>query len=155
MKMPSLHGPTRVRRDNMSYITEQNNDEWDTPQEFEGVKLPKWPNNAFPEQAQKYIQELSRSSETPIELAAMLFLSSVATASHKKYVVEVKKSYRETVNLWTLSVLPPASRKSSVYGQITAPIRLWEEQNKAALEPFIKTSLNQMLLFNLINGKKR
>lgn len=27
-------------------------DEWDTPQEFKGVKLPKWPNNAFPEPAQ-------------------------------------------------------------------------------------------------------
>ncbi len=127
----------------MSYITEQNSDEWDTPQEFEGVKLPKWPNNAFPEQAQKYIQELSRSSETPIELAAMLFLPAVATTSHKKYIVEVKKSYRETVNLWTLPILPPASRKSSVYGQITAPIRLWEEQQKAALEPIIKEKISK------------
>ena len=127
----------------MLHIQKQNCDEWDPPHEFEGVKLPKWPNNAFPEQAQKYIQELSRSSETPIELAAMLFLPTVATASHKKYIVEIKTSYRETVNLWTLSVLPPASRKSSVYGQITTPIRLWEEQNKAALEPIIKTKISK------------
>lgn len=60
----------------------------------------------------------------------MLFLPTVATTSHKEYIVEVKKSYRETENLWTLPVLPPASRKSSVYGQITAPIRFWEEQQK-------------------------
>jgi replicative DNA helicase len=124
-------------------MDDSNFDEWDTPQEFEGVKLPKWPNNAFPEQSQKYIQELSRSSETPIELAAMLFLSTVATASHKKYIVEIKKSYRETVNLWTLSVLPPASRKSSVYRKITAPIRFWEEQNKTALEPIVKTKISK------------
>ncbi len=127
----------------MSYISEQNNDDWDTPQEFEGVKLPKWPNNAFPEPAQKYVQEVSRSSETPIELPAMLFLSSVATASQKKYIVEIKKLYRETVNLWVLPVLPPAGRKSSVYNQTTAPIRLWEEQKKAALESIINAKISK------------
>lgn len=105
-------------------------EEWNNPHEFERIQLPEWPKDAIPECAQKYIQEVSRSTETPIELAAMLFLSSVATASHKKYEVEIKKSYREPVNIWTLSILPPASRKSSVYGQITLPIRTWEEQKK-------------------------
>lgn len=118
-------------------------DEWDTPHEFEGVMLPKWPNKAFPEPAQKYVQEVSRSSETPIELAAMLFLSTVATAAQKKYKVEIKKLYRETVNLWVLPVLPPAARKSSVYGQTTEPIRLWEEQKKADLEPIIKAKISK------------
>lgn len=112
---------------------ESNFDEWDAPYEFEGVELSEWPKDAFPELAQRYIEEVSRSTETPVELASLLFLSVVATAAQKKYEIELKKSYREPVNIWVLPALPPGSRKSSVYSEITSPLRQWEEQQKNLL----------------------
>lgn len=123
--------------------TTLNQEDWATPHEFEGVQLSEWPKDAFPEFAQRYIDELSRSTETPIELSAMLFLSMVSTASQKKYVVEIKKMYSEPINTWSLVILPPASRKSSVYGQIIDPIRTWEEQKKTLLEPIINAQISK------------
>lgn len=120
-----------------------NQDEWDTPHEFEGVQLPEWPKDAFPELAQTYVNEVSRSTETPIELPSMLFLSSVATASQKIYIVEIRKSYREPVNLYVLTILPPASRKSNVFGQVMAPICFWEEQKKEALESILNAQISR------------
>ncbi len=123
--------------------TDLNQDDWDTPHEFEGVQLPEWPKDALPEFARRYVNEVSRSTETPIELPTMLFLSAVATVSQKIYEVEIIKSYRETVNLWVLPILPPASRKSNVFGQIMAPIRFWEEQRKEALEPVLNAQISR------------
>jgi hypothetical protein len=127
----------------MHHTQEQNNDEWDAPQEFEGVQLPKWPIDALPELAQRYVQEVSRSSETPIELATMLFLSALATVSQKNYEVQVNESHHEPLCLWILAILPPASRKSSVFGQIMAPVQLWEEQKKDALKMDIAAMLSK------------
>ena len=55
--------------------TTPNQHEWDTPHEFEGVQLSEWPKDAFPDHAQRYIEELSRSTETPIELASLVKIS--------------------------------------------------------------------------------
>lgn len=127
----------------MPHTQDLNNDEWDNPQEFEGVQLPKWPTDAFPGLALRYVQEVSRASETPIELAAMLFLSALATVSQKNYEVQVNESYNEPLCLWILAILPPASRKSSVFGQIMRPIQIWEEQRKDTLKIDIDALLSK------------
>lgn len=41
------------------------------------------------------------------ELSAMLALAVVATASQKKYQVQIKEGYHEPTNLWTIGILPP------------------------------------------------
>ena len=118
-------------------------DEWESPHEFEGVKLSEWPKDAFPELAQKYIEEVSRSTETPIELASLLFLSVVATTAQKKYEIELKKSYREPVNIWILAALPPGSRKSSVYSEIISPLRTWEQQQNDIYAPLVRSQASK------------
>lgn len=123
--------------------TTLNQEDWATPHEFEGVELSEWPKNAFPELAQRYIEELSRSTETPIELASLLFLAVVATAAQKKYEVELKKSYREPVNIWVLPALPPGSRKSSVYSEVTSPLRIWEEKQKDLLGSLVTSQISK------------
>ena len=136
MKKPSSIGliPQGGLKMDESY---QSYEDWEPPHEFEEVELFPWPIDAFPELAQKYIAELSRSTETPVELPSMIFLSVVATAAQKKYVVEIKEHYRETVNVWTLSNLPPASRKSCVFDEGTEPIGYWENERRKELEPIV------------------
>lgn len=112
--------------------------DWPEPLPFEEVPLQPWPSNVFPEPFQTFVNELTRSTETPIGLAAMLTLSVTATAAHKRFQVQIKSDYIEPVNIWTVTILPPASRKSRVYNEVTAPLRKWECEQKELLEPQIK-----------------
>lgn len=106
--------------------------DWPEPLPFEEVPLQPWPNNVFPEPFQTFVNELARSTETPIELAAMLTLSVIATAAHKSFQIQIKSDYIEPVNIWTVTILPPASRKSRVYNEVTAPLRKWECEQRTA-----------------------
>lgn len=111
---------------------------WNPPLSLEGVPLLPWPENAFPNPFESFAKELSRSTETPIELAAMLTLATVAAAAQKRYQVQIKSDYSEPVNIWPVIILPPASRKSRVYSEATFPLRKWESDQKQLLEPQIK-----------------
>lgn len=108
----------------------------------EGGILP-WPEEVFPEPFGIFAKELSRSVETPPELAGMLLLAVVAAVVQKKYRIQVKEDYQETVNLWILGILPPASRKSKIYTTITAPLRDWECEQKILLEPLIQQAVSR------------
>lgn len=125
-------------------MTQQNNassnNEWTPPLPLpEGVSLLPWPSAVFPEPFEMFVQELSRATETPIELAAMVTLSTVATLAQNKYEVQVKEDYSEPLNIWTATVLPPASRKTKVYTVTTKPLRDWETEQKTLMEPTIVT----------------
>lgn len=116
------------------------NDEWGTPLPLEKKPLTRWPQDILPKALEDFVRELARSTETPVELSTMLTLAVVATASQKKYRVEIKEGYHEPTNLWTIGILPPASRKSSVYREAIKPLRTWECQQKAIVEPLIKST---------------
>lgn len=115
----------------------QSEDDWEPPLEFEEIELPDWPIEAFPEFPRKFISELSRSTETPHELSSMMFLSAIAAVSQKKYEVEIREGYRETVNIWTSSSLPPASRKTTVFSVLTKPIICSENEINEKLKSLL------------------
>ncbi len=116
-----------------------NNDEWGEPLSLEGRSLLQWPKNVFPEILEEFACELARSTETPVELSAMLALAVVATASQKKYQIQVKEGYCEPTNLWVIGILPPASRKSRVYREATVPLKRWELEQKVIVTPRIQS----------------
>lgn len=116
------------------------NDEWGIPHSLEKKPLTIWPQNILPTTLEDFVRELARSTETPVELSVMLALAVVATTSQTKYQVQIKEGYIEPINLWTIGILPPASRKSSVYREATAPLRDWEKEQKKIAEPIVKAS---------------
>lgn len=123
--------------------TTSNYQDWNPPLSLEGISLLPWPKDIFPKSVEEYIKELSRSTETPIELSAMITLAVVAVAAQKKYRIQIKPDYSEPVNIWSLVILPPASRKSRVYGEITQPLRKWELEQKQLNEPLIQSATSQ------------
>ena len=120
-------------------------EEWNPPHEFEGYQLPLWPLEVFPEYAQRFAKEVSRSTETPIEMASILILSAIATAAMKNFYVEVHRSYQEPLALWTLAILPSGSRKSKVFELIMAPIMAWEEQKRAQQQVLTGPSISRKI----------
>lgn len=111
--------------------------DWPAPISLGALILPLWPNNIFPEDIQRFVCELSKSTETPLELSSLTVLSGLATAAQGKYIVQIKPDYFEPVNIWTAVALPPGCRKSAVQKVVTDPLSQWERNKKNELEPVI------------------
>ena len=123
--------------DDWKAATEQATD-WQAPVSLTTASLPPWPDDVFPDSVQKFVSGLAESTETPLELPALLVLASLAAAAQGKYRVRVKHDYFEPVNIWTCAALPPASRKTAVQNAATAPLTAWEKLQREIAEPLIK-----------------
>jgi hypothetical protein len=121
---------------------EQNTD-WQVPVSLTTATLPPWPDDVFPDSVQNFVSGLAESTETPLELPALLVLASIAVAAQGKYRVCVKHDYFEPVNIWTCVALPPASRKTAVQNAATAPLTAWEKLQREIAEPLIKAAQSE------------
>ncbi len=124
--------------DDFNGIPETQLSNWQTPISLEASRLPPWPDDVFPDDVQDFVTALSVSTETPPELAALMVLSAISAAAQGKFRVRVQQDYFEPVNIWTLCALPPGSRKTAVQNAATAPLSVWERQQREIIEPEIK-----------------
>src|SRR5688572_22451600 len=88
--------------------------------------LPKFPVEALPGFLGQQAQAVAEHTETPIELAALNGLATVAASVQGKYLVEVKPGYQETLNIYTTTVLPSGNRKTAALRLMMAPFQEWE-----------------------------
>jgi hypothetical protein len=112
-------------------------DEWDAPIPFNGHQLPHFPVHALPDWLRDYVQAEATATQTPADLAGMLVLTAVAAACAKKVEVKINEGYVEPVNIFTVTALPPGSRKSAVFDAVVRPIAKFEEETKQRLKPQI------------------
>ncbi|MCB1114174.1 MAG: DUF3987 domain-containing protein [Chlamydiia bacterium] len=115
-----LAGFIRVRGCKM-LNSQINYDGWDLPDNLDEHILPEWPTDILPKSLSDFVKEVARSTETPIEMATLLALSTIATVSMKNFIVHIHDSYQEPLALWTMTILPSGSRKSNVFNLITKP----------------------------------
>jgi hypothetical protein len=86
----------------------------------------------------RFVSELAHATQTPIDLAGMLSLAAIASTLAKRVEVLVGPDWIEPICLYVVSALPPASRKSAVFGQVTAPLREHERREVERLAPEIE-----------------
>lgn len=113
---------------------------WEAPVPFDDKPLPVWPAGVFPAAIEDFVNEVSKSTETPTELAAGMALAVLATANQGKYQVQVKQGYCEPMNLWVCVALPPATRKTAVFQALQKPLVDWESSQRAAKKEEITTA---------------
>lgn len=118
--------------------------DWQAPISLGAPSFSEWPKDTFPDSVQNFVNELSTSTETPIELASLCVLAIVATASHGKYRIQIKEDYCEPINIWTCVALSSGSRKSAVINAATEPLMTWEKNKQLELEPFIKKEISEL-----------
>jgi hypothetical protein len=99
---------------------------WERPVPFTQFDLPTFPETALPATLRDLVKAEASATQTPVDLSAMLVLSVVAAACARKVVIELKPGYREPVNIYTATALPSGNRKSSVFAEVTAPLREFE-----------------------------
>ena len=97
---------------------------WEPPLPFSNFTQPAFPLDALPEPLQRYVAALAEATQTPGDLAGMLVLG-------------IRPGYTEPVNLFVAVVMPPGSRKSTVFAAVMEPLHTFEAAEVRRLEPLI------------------
>jgi hypothetical protein len=84
---------------------------------------------------EKMVNAVSKTTETPKELAATLGLAALATACQRTFEVEPELSYVEPVNIWGMAAMESGNRKTSVLYAMTAPLMAYEREQTDQLSP--------------------
>jgi replicative DNA helicase len=84
--------------------------------------LRPFPVDVFPGWLADQVTAVAEATQTPADLAGSVALACLSTAAGGKVLVQVDRSWLESVNLYTVIALPPGSRKSPVFRVMTGPI---------------------------------
>lgn len=121
--------------------------EWEQPIPLQEYKVPPFPVSIFPGWLQEYVKAEAEATQTPADLAGMLALAVLATAAQKKFNVVIRPGWVEPLNLWPLVAMPPASRKSVVFGDMMKTIFQYE---KAKTEGLADTITNKQAEWDIL-----
>ncbi|GAA1566821.1 hypothetical protein GCM10009789_20390 [Kribbella sancticallisti] len=102
---------------------------------WDGVPVPlktdrllrPFPVEVFPGWLADQVEAVAEATQTPADLAGSVALACLSTAAGGKVLVQVDRSWTESVNLYTVTALPPGSRKSPVFRAMTGPLTDAEE----------------------------
>ena len=95
---------------------------------FHSADLPPFPLDIFPTWLREFCEAVTETMQTPPDLAGMLALSVLSTACARRIQVRARPGWEEPVNVFTVTSLPPASRKSPVFRAMMGPILMFEQK---------------------------
>jgi hypothetical protein len=81
-----------------------------------------FPVEALPNRVRRYVEALAEQTQTPVELAAMTALGALSVAAANRAWIAGGGGWVEPLVLWSITVLPPASRKSAVTDAVARPL---------------------------------
>jgi hypothetical protein len=96
-------------------------------------ELPPFPVEALPGRWAEFVRGLAESTQTPVDMAAMVVLGVLATCLQGRYRVHGNADHFEILSLWVVVVIDPANRKSTVLARTIAPILAWERRQREEL----------------------
>jgi hypothetical protein len=97
--------------------------QWEPPAPLGTIAaLPPFPADTFPGWLRAEVEAVAEFTQTPADLAATVALAVLATAAGGRAIVEVRGSWREPVNLFTVTAMLSGSRKSAVFAAMTQPL---------------------------------
>lgn len=123
---------------------EQKTEDWEEPLLFGEIQTPDIKTSLLPGWLGDYAGAIARTTQTPPGMATMLSLSVAATCLQKRFVIApYAGEYVEPLNLWAVTALPPASRKTAVIGALTEPLQVWEREQSESLADEIARTRNK------------
>ncbi len=125
---------------------------WDTPIPFDEYDLPTFPVDALPEVIRRYVLAVAESTQTTVDMAALEALGVVSLCSQGKYFIRGNADWAEPLNIYTVVILPPAERKSSVLAMMIHPVEEYEKEENIRRNSRIIES--QMVLDKLEKEKR-
>ena len=125
---------------------------WNAPIPFDEYDLPTFPVDALPEVIRRYVLAVAESTQTAVDMAAVEALGVVSLCSQGKYFIRGNADWAEPLNTYTVVILPPAERKSSVLSMMIHPVEVYEKMENERRSPEIVKS--QMELSKLEKEKR-
>ena len=125
---------------------------WETPLPFDEYDLPSFPVDALPETVRRYVLAVAESTQTPVDMAAVEALGIVSLCCQGKYFIQGNADWAEPLNIYTVVILPPAERKSSVLSVMIRPVEEYEKEENSRRNAGIIES--QMVLSRLEKEKR-
>lgn len=96
---------------------------WSAPRRLNAVRiLPSFPTDALPSAIREFVEAEALATQTPVDMAALFALGTIATISGGRARVEPTPGWVEGTNLFVTAVMEPGSRKSAVERDMKAPI---------------------------------
>lgn len=117
-------------------------DSWESPVPLgDANDLPGFPVQVFPSWLRRFVETLATSIQTAADLPAMMLLAVLAMLLQGKVRVRIRDGWEEPVNLYTLTALPPAERKTAVVNYVIRPVSAWEQEQAERVRPAIESAL--------------
>lgn len=103
-------------------------DTWPQPVLFGEISTPDIPPSLLPGWLGEYAAAVAYNTQTPPAMSVMMALATVAACVQKRFQVARSPEHIEPLALWTVTALPPASRKTAVVNAFTGPLSVWEKE---------------------------
>ena len=111
---------------------------WDAPVPLGArQRLPAYPADALPAWVADQVTAVAEFTQTPIDLSGCLALAALSTAAGGRAIVNVRGTWIEPVNIFTVVAMPPGSRKSAVFRAMTQPLLNAERHLAERTQPHI------------------
>lgn len=102
---------------------------------YEHQDVSAFPLTALPTWLRSWVEAEATETQTPVDMAAMLGLASLATCTARRLRVRARSGWVEPTNLYICVVLPPGNRKSAVFRHAVRPLQIFEQQEAERLQP--------------------
>jgi hypothetical protein len=126
-----------------SQATSRERTDWEDPIPLGDHKLPPFPLEVLPPALAGFVRDVAVCTQVPADMPAMLALAVVAAAGARRCLVRIGDTHSEPLNLYVCVVMEPGSRKSQTLDQVTAPLRAFEREEYAKMEPVITASRSE------------
>jgi hypothetical protein len=119
-------------------------DEWEEPTPLRAaVDLPAFPVEALPDFLAAWVRAEATATQTPPDLPGMLVLAALATAAGGLARIQVRPGWQEPLNLFVVVALPPGSRKSAVFADVTRPLVRLDRDELARMRPLVVEAMTR------------
>jgi replicative DNA helicase len=111
--------------------------EWGEAEPFDVLDVPEFPADALSPWLCEWAHAVAEFTQTPVDLAGVVALSTASLAVCRRFHVEVVVGWTEPTNLYTVTALPPAERKSPVFAKATEPLYAYQRELAGQMAPRI------------------
>lgn len=114
---------------------------WEPPIPFADQRqLPAFPTSALPDAVEAMAASVAESTQTPVDLAAVIGLAALSAATVGRVRVVVRPGWEESTSVYALGLIGSANRKTAVVRAMTKPLRGLEAEMRDAARSSIETA---------------
>lgn len=110
---------------------------WVYPKSLEEYDLPTFPANRLTTPLENFFNAVAEDTQTPVDMAGVAVLTIISICVQGKYEIEIKESWKEPLNLYSVIIANPAERKSPVLNQVVSSVYEFEQEQNDKLKQLV------------------